>query len=148
MGDNKKKKVDFSTALQAQAKKLAPKFDPADEEFIANINGEDVKFVRGDSTDEEWEAIKKAPSMAQRVTVVPDPSGGSPASRAVAVRKKGESDADWKARAAQFENHPRYEARSIRPRPTSAPRSASSTRCSFRIRRTRAVKARSSRRTS
>lgn len=109
MGDNKKKKVDFSTALQAQAKKLAPKFDPADEEFIANINGEDVKFVRGDSTDEEWAAIKKAPSMAQRVTVVPDPSGGSPASRAVAVRKKGESDADWKARAAQFENHPRYE---------------------------------------
>jgi hypothetical protein len=113
MAQNKKTKVDFSTALAEQAKKLAPKkqeMDPADEEFLANIGGEDVKFVRGDSTDEEWAAIKAKPAAVQRVTVKPAAGEKSPANIAVATRKKGETDAEWRGRALDYENHPRYDS--------------------------------------
>lgn len=130
MAQNKKTKVDFSTALKAKAEELAPKPAEAnpDEEFLANINGEDVRFVRGDSTDAEWEAIKARPAAVQRVTVKPSPSAGNEgnitrvaptsdgkrraapeAKDAIVTRKSGETDAEWRSRAQQAEEHPRYD---------------------------------------
>lgn len=110
MATNKRQKVDFSTALQEQAKKIAPKDDPADESYLANIDGEDVKFVRGDSTDAEWAAIKAKPAAVQRVTVKPAPGDKSPANTALVTRKQGETDAEWRGRALEAEKHPRYDA--------------------------------------
>ena len=62
MSSNKKKKLDFSTALKAEADKMAPKKEAAgnpDERLVATINGVKTTFLRGNSTDAEWEAQKK-----------------------------------------------------------------------------------------
>lgn len=111
MAQNKKPKVDFSTALKAKAEELAPKPESnPDEEFLANINGEDVRFIRGDSTDAEWAAIKARPAATQRVVVKPEPGSKSPASTALVTRKPNETDAEWRGRAIGAENHPRYDS--------------------------------------
>lgn len=67
MSSNKRNKVDFSTALKAQADKMSPKKATTgnpDERLVATVNGVKTTFLRGDSTDAEWEAQKKA-AMAQ-----------------------------------------------------------------------------------
>lgn len=61
MASNKKDKVDFSTALKAQATKLAPKKSGSSEKYMALVNGEATEFVRGGMSDEQWEKIKKLP---------------------------------------------------------------------------------------
>ena len=61
MAQNKKQKVDFSTALKEASTKLMPKKEEskAKEFVIADIGGQPTKLFRGDSSDKEWEATKE-----------------------------------------------------------------------------------------
>ena len=71
MAPNKKIRLDYSTALKAQADKMAPKQeqrrDKSKETFEAFVNGTKVTIVRGDSTDVEWENAKQ--TVTDKATV-------------------------------------------------------------------------------
>lgn len=68
MADNKKKKLDFASALRALADKIdeepkapeEPKSDPKEETLGITINGKFTQLVRGDMTEEAWNKLKDA----------------------------------------------------------------------------------------
>lgn len=114
MAPNKKTKVDFSTALKAQADKMAPKQeqrrDKSKETFEAFVNGAKVTIVRGGSTDAEWEAAKQ--SVVDRTTETKAEVDAAEMSEETGSVRKSKSQIEQEtADKAAKEHKPKYDGK-------------------------------------